>query len=104
MKKVTSLLMASMFIMMVLLQTVKAAEICFCDNCGAELTTYANEVRHWTDEHKVYLNEYVDGKPVYSICTITYVETRVCKVCPNGHGIKETKYITDSFHSITTPH
>lgn len=74
----------------------------FCETCGTALITGASESGHWQTTHNVSTN-FVDsnGKPIYEVCTITHVMTKVSKLCPNGHGVKWSGNCHDEYHSCS---
>lgn len=100
MKKLTCLFLANIIFLGVFMQNVQADDINFCENCGAELETYAGQPGHWETRHKVYHNEHYGDEQKWSWCTVGYTAYEISKVCPNGHGIKQTTTHIDEFHSI----
>ena len=47
MKKLACLFLANIIFLGVFMQNVQAEDINFCENCGAELETYAGQPGHW---------------------------------------------------------
>lgn len=100
MKKLACLFLANIIFLGVFMQNVQADDINFCENCGAKLETHAIQAGHWETDHRVYYNKHLDGKQLSSVCHVGYTAYEVGKICPNGHGAKETFTHIDEFHSI----
>lgn len=72
----------------------------YCPQCGANLTWGAGQTSHYTNVHYVDTNLVDSNKnPIYEKCTVSYEDTPVSRICPNGHGAVWSGTCHDERHS-----
>ncbi len=64
--------------------------------------TFSEPLSHWTTTHKVYRNLYVDGKQVYSVCTVSYNAVRYSIYCMDCNEKLHVDEKTIEKHSLAS--
>lgn len=95
-KKLVAMIVTTTMCAVFAVQNVEAASCPPHNNT----TTYAAPVSHWTTGHRVYRNLFVDGKQVYSWCTVSCEAVRFTLYCTDcGKRLHEEDEVYES-HSL----
>lgn len=77
-----------------IISSVEASTVNYCENCGARLSTSGQYMNGWATYHHFY-----DYNGNYVSCRVDHVVTRYSYYCPNGHGVKDVEDIETINHN-----